>query len=314
MKSPRIGAAAALVLFAAAGPAVAQKPAITSVTVTFSTTPPQITINGSAFGSTKKPRVSLAGVVLTVSTYSDTAILAQAAGSLAVGSYQLTVTNTVSLQSTVFTMAVGSTGPAGPIGPSGPAGPAGPAGVQGPPGPPGTQGPAGPAGSAGPAGPAGPQGPQGPPGPGAVVSWSYVIKPLPVLPVDEDLVAGSDPLTIDTDRIVYVEADLVTGSSTGAYYLRLYNCAKDTTTSFIYFKNLDLEGMSAPPGKRLVYTLSGLWSTYDLPPGTYSFGVCAGVWYTQAGLWDLSNYYSLSAMTFRVAPGVTLSSRIAPRK
>jgi Collagen triple helix repeat (20 copies)/Phage Tail Collar Domain len=129
----------------------------------------QVFIHGTGFGVTTTPVVTLAGVHLTVSSYSTTDVVAALpvadAGSyaLVVRSFSLGHTLLASLDLTVG--AVGPVGPQGLTGATGPQGPAGPAGAQGPQGDPGPAGAQGATGAQGAAGPQGPQGVQGAAGP-----------------------------------------------------------------------------------------------------------------------------------------------------
>jgi collagen triple helix repeat protein/IPT/TIG domain-containing protein len=156
----------------------------------------QITIGGSHFGSLK-PSVTLDGLTLVVSSYSDTAVVAFLPNGVEPGTYRLALTNnslqgnpdvrTGTLDVTIGAAGpAGAQGPAGPQGATGPTGPAGPAGAQGPAGPTGPAGPAGAQGATGPAGPAGPagptgatgaQGPAGPAGPAGASGQAYATAP-----------------------------------------------------------------------------------------------------------------------------------------
>lgn len=134
------------------------------------------------------PRLTVGGILLSVSSATSTEIIASKPG-LPPGSYLLIVTSgqvrsTASLSLTLGEVgptgatgaigpdgAVGPQGPIGETGPIGPQGPMGPQGLQGftgqqgPPGPQGVQGQTGPQGLVGPQGPIGPMGPIGPIGP-----------------------------------------------------------------------------------------------------------------------------------------------------
>ena len=149
---------------------------------------PNVFITGVNFGVAAIPNVTLGPTVLSVASYSPTAIVANLPAGFSPGSYPLWVqsfvpnfldpTRTLGLWSYI-SVTLGAVGPVGPTGPRGPqgltgatgpqgpagvAGPIGPVGPQGPQGLAGTVGPQGPAGVAGPIGPAGPVGPQGPRG------------------------------------------------------------------------------------------------------------------------------------------------------
>src|ERR1700730_5991473 len=107
-------------------------------------------INGTNFGAAVAPNVTLGSALLTVSSYSPTAIVANLPGNLLPASYPLWVqsfspdprdpTRGVSSWSTV-SVTLGAVGPAGPAGPVGPQGPAGATGAQGPAGVAGPIGP-----------------------------------------------------------------------------------------------------------------------------------------------------------------------------
>jgi hypothetical protein len=110
-----------------------------------------ITIAGSGFNTRVKPVVTLGGKTLTVSSYSNTSIVASLGSITAPGTYLLTVTSGFDFAAADVTL--GAVGPQGPIGPQGPAGAPGVNGMNGLSGPAGPAGPAGPQGAAGPATP-----------------------------------------------------------------------------------------------------------------------------------------------------------------
>src|SRR5438105_4150479 len=101
-------------------------PAITDVTVAFiANHGPQLTIIGSGFG-TLKPTVTIDKLTLSVSTYTDTNVVAELAPSvnLPPGSYTVTLRNTTKKAgdpkgSTTFIVTLGAVGAMGPAGPAG---------------------------------------------------------------------------------------------------------------------------------------------------------------------------------------------------
>jgi len=147
--------------------AATASPAITSVTVSYSISPPTITITGKNFGTTT-PGVTLDGIPLEIDLYTSTAVVAVLPSSLTPGSYQLVLTDSATALQGAFDATIGAAGPEGPAGAQGPAGnpgTTGPRGAAGPAGPAGTTGATGPQGPAGPIGLQGPQGVAGPAGP-----------------------------------------------------------------------------------------------------------------------------------------------------
>ena len=131
--------------------ATSHPPTIVSATADFAVQPPQLTITGTYFGSSK-PTVNLDGLPLSVTTFTATNIVAQLSANQAAGSFLLQV-KTASGQLAAFDATLGTTGPQGVAGPQGPQGPQGPGGPQGPQGVSGQAGPQGTTGSQGPAGP-----------------------------------------------------------------------------------------------------------------------------------------------------------------
>lgn len=127
--------------------ALAASPAVNSGAINYSNN--QITLTGTGFEPARtKPIVTFNGVALTVSTFSNTQIVASLPVGLTPGTFDLTVTN--STGGTVdFNMTYGATGAQGPMGPVGAQGPAGPAGTAGATGPRGAAGVAGAPGAAG---------------------------------------------------------------------------------------------------------------------------------------------------------------------
>ncbi len=103
--------------------AVAATPAVNSGTINYSTN--QITLTGSGFQPNKaKPTVAFNGIALTISTVSNTQVVATLPTGLTPGTFDLTVTNSQG-NSVDFNMTYGATGPQGPAGPAGPTGPQG---------------------------------------------------------------------------------------------------------------------------------------------------------------------------------------------
>jgi hypothetical protein len=130
--------------------AVAATPAVNSGTINYSTS--QITLTGSGFEPNKaKPTVAFNGSALTISTFSNTQVVATLPTGLTPGTFDLTVTNSQG-NSVDFNMTYGATGPQGPAGPAGPQGPAGLSGATGATGAPGPRGLTGAPGAPGPAG------------------------------------------------------------------------------------------------------------------------------------------------------------------
>lgn len=118
----------------------------------------QLTIHGSGFSPTNAaPTVVLGFDTLTVTSFTDTLIVANIPANEPSGSYELSVTDAGSgAKTTTFGVAIGTVGLTGPQGPQG---------IQGFTGATGATGPQGPAGAdstvPGPSGPTGPQGPAG---------------------------------------------------------------------------------------------------------------------------------------------------------
>jgi hypothetical protein len=147
-------------------------PQIASASQIFATSPTQLQIQGSGFGSLR-PTVVLSGTPLFLLSFTDTMVFASVPVALPPGTYALVLTSgdPKAGSSAPFEVAIGAvgppgaTGPAGPQGPAGSMGPAGSVGAPGAAGPAGAQGPAGPVGPAGSAGTPGATGAQGPAGP-----------------------------------------------------------------------------------------------------------------------------------------------------
>ena len=131
---------ASLLLFAFFSlPALAATtPLVDSGTINYTTN--QITLTGTGFEPAKaKPTVSFNGIALTVSTFSNTQIVATLPAAMVPGTFDLTVTN--SQGNTVdFNMTYGAAGPQGPAGPAGATGATGPRGAAGAAGAPGAAG------------------------------------------------------------------------------------------------------------------------------------------------------------------------------
>jgi hypothetical protein len=98
----------------------------------------QITITGQHFGSAR-PTVTLDGTALTLTSYSNTQVIADLSNNQVPGSFLLALKTAGGL-TTYFDTTIGPVGAQGPPGPQGPQGPEGP---QGPQGPQGQQGPPG---------------------------------------------------------------------------------------------------------------------------------------------------------------------------
>ena len=112
----------------------------------------QITLTGTNFVPGKaKPAVLFNGTALTVTSFSNTQIIATLPSGIAPGTFNLTLTNSAG-NSVEFDMSYGAIGPQGPAGAAGPAGTQGPAGLTGPAGPQGPRGLTGAPGAPGPAG------------------------------------------------------------------------------------------------------------------------------------------------------------------
>jgi hypothetical protein len=133
--------------------AVASGPVVNSGTINYQSN--QVTLLGSGFEPTKvAPAVVFSNTTLSVVSASNNQIVAKLPGSVAAGTFSVTVTANGGA-STVFDITYGSEGPQGLAGPAGPQGLKGSNGIAGP------TGPAGPSGPTGPTGPTGPQGPKG---------------------------------------------------------------------------------------------------------------------------------------------------------
>jgi Collagen triple helix repeat (20 copies)/IPT/TIG domain len=141
-------------LLAAALPALSQgngnTPSATILSTTTSTNPATITINGSNFGNAM-PTITLEGMPLQVTSFTDTVLVAFLPSNIAPGSYALEVVTQAKKNNIVdFEATIGAVGPQGAPGSAGATGPTGNPGPQGSPGVqgvPGTQGPPGPFGS-----------------------------------------------------------------------------------------------------------------------------------------------------------------------
>ena len=92
----------------------------------------QITLTGTNFVPGKvKPAILFNGAALTVTSFSNTQIIATLPSGIAPGTFNLTLTNSAG-NSVEFDMSYGAIGPQGPAGAAGPAGAQGPAGLTGP--------------------------------------------------------------------------------------------------------------------------------------------------------------------------------------
>ena len=141
----------ALLLFAPLlAVAASSAPAVQSGIINYLTN--AITLTGSNFEPGKtKPTVLFNGAALTVTSFSNTQIVATLPAGSRPGTFNLTVTNS-SGNSVEFDMTYGAIGPQGPAGPAGPTGAKEPAGPTGPAGPQGPRGITGAPGAPGPAG------------------------------------------------------------------------------------------------------------------------------------------------------------------
>jgi len=136
--------------------AVAAVPVVNSGTINYQTN--QITLTGTGFEPAKtKPTVAFNGVALTVTTFSNTQVVATLPAGMTAGTFNLVLTNSQG-SAVDFNMNYGATGPQGPAGPAGPAGAQGPAGPAGATGATGATGPRGLTGAPGAPGPAGENG------------------------------------------------------------------------------------------------------------------------------------------------------------
>jgi hypothetical protein len=194
----------------------------------------------------------------------------------------------------------GIQGEPGPQGPPGPQGEQGPQGIQGEPGPQGIQGEPGPQGIPGGPGPEGPPGPQGPSGIVSVAASSgsnIAIVNLPA-PGDCDGVVGmafleGQPFTtadavLAAGQVVTVHAmaDLGAqpGATTGVSNLTLNICyqpvgsADPPTSDELFMGVVGGWPLSVPAGGMTPFTLTRTWAVGtdvgQIPPGSYTFGLC----------------------------------------
>lgn len=128
------------------------RPVIMSAQANFVTN--TLTIAGNNFG-TALPTVTLDATKLTVTSNTNTQIVANLPAGIIPGSYHLTVARAEQHHEdedkddvAKLDVTLGAVGPQGPQGPQGIQGPQGPQGIQGVPGPVGPQGPQGPSGLA----------------------------------------------------------------------------------------------------------------------------------------------------------------------
>ena len=125
-------------------------PAVQSGIINYVTN--QVTLTGTNFEPGKaKPTVLFNGAALTVTSFTNTQVVAMLPTGLTPGTFNLTLTNSAG-NSVEFDLSYGAIGPQGPAGPAGPTGAQGPAGQTGPAGPTGPRGLTGAPGAPGPAG------------------------------------------------------------------------------------------------------------------------------------------------------------------
>ena len=137
----------------------ATQPTIYNTSINYNTN--VITIAGKGFEpGSSAPEVKFNNVILTLSSFTDTQVVAPLPSGLTNEVYLLKVINSLS-NTYDFSVAYGATGPQGATGPAGPTGPQGAAGFNGAPGATGPQGPTGAAGATGSQGPSGPTGAAG---------------------------------------------------------------------------------------------------------------------------------------------------------
>src|SRR5208282_217972 len=128
----------------------ATQPTVYNTTINYNTN--VITVVGKGFEpGSSAPEMKFNNVVLTLSSFSDTQVVAALPSGLTNDVYLLKIINSVS-NTYDFAVAYGAIGPPGPSGSQGPQGTQGPTGAQGPAG---TQGATGSQGPSGPTGPAG---------------------------------------------------------------------------------------------------------------------------------------------------------------
>jgi IPT/TIG domain len=103
--------------------ATAPPPQIASASQIFATSPTQLQIEGSGFGSLR-PTVVLGGTPLYVLSFTDTLVFASIPAAVPDGAYALVLTSgdPKGGSSAPFDVAIGAVGPAGPTGPAGPQG------------------------------------------------------------------------------------------------------------------------------------------------------------------------------------------------
>jgi Collagen triple helix repeat (20 copies)/IPT/TIG domain len=112
----------------------------------------QVTLTGTNFEPGKaKPTVLFNGAALTVTSFTNTQVVATLPTGLTPGTFNLTLTNSAG-NSVEFDLSYGAIGPQGPVGPAGSTGAQGPGGPTGPAGPQGPRGLTGAPGAPGPAG------------------------------------------------------------------------------------------------------------------------------------------------------------------
>lgn len=247
------------------------------------------------------PVVQVGGAILSVSSYTDSLIVAPLTASLNPGSYPLYVKVFTSKAGTWLPtrdLTIGAVGPQGiqgppgPIGPLGPTGPTGPTGSQGPQGMAGIQGetgqmgPQGPVGATGPVGPQGSQGPVGPQGPSGVldVSLSWADRSNLYLPDTTGFAWLTPPVTLtitSPTQKVFVVANKSIGA-TAALVVEYRMCYATPGTS-VGIKESFPNIYTYPEGHNYVrFTGPGTAPISlqaietNIPPGTYQFGLCGG--------------------------------------
>jgi hypothetical protein len=140
---PRAASQLSLLVLLLAASALPLKAQIFSIirSTTVNTNTNTITISGSGFDARVKPKVSLGGTSLTVSSFTSTTVVASLGTVTAPGTYLLIVSSGLTLAAADVTL--GGAGPQGPPGPIGQNGTPGTPGTPGEQGQPGQQGPAG---------------------------------------------------------------------------------------------------------------------------------------------------------------------------
>jgi hypothetical protein len=192
----------------------------------------------------------------------------------------------------------GIKGDPGPTGPQGPLGPAGPTGPMGPMGPTGPKGDTGPAGPPGPKGDVGPQGPAGPPAFLLATSASGATVP----PKDSNngtygFLSATATVNVAAGQSVTVFATASLGSSAplGAQGLQLAVCARLGQNGPLFDNGFDyMRGIRIDAGERLPFSLATTFC--NLPPGTYSFGLCGLTTPGNALAWNSNDWSRVTAL------------------